>query len=77
MGNTYQIILQLENTAPFLTLLKKGLVSITIFEKKVYYEYYLSDLKTTKNRRQSTINTAEEFGKSESTIQRAIHFMEI
>jgi len=76
MGNTYQIIKQLENTAPFLTLLKKGLVSITIFEKKVFYEFFLNDFKTTKSKTQSILNTSEEFGKSESTIKRAIRFME-
>ena len=77
MESTYEIIKELENTTSFLTLLKRGLIPISIFEKKVFYEYYMDDVKKTKSPSQSAINTAEEYGKSESTIWRAIRFMEI
>ena len=76
METTYQILKRIENTASFLTLLKRGLVPVTIFEKKVYYEYYLRDFEMTGSSGQSVFNTSEEYDKSERTIWRAIKFME-
>ena len=65
----------MENDADFLTLLKKGMVAISVLDQKVYYEYYMNDLKATNSKVKSVMNTAIEYNKSESTINRAIRFM--
>ena len=75
MGNTYDLVKRIENSEDFLTLLKKGVLPLSLLDQKVYYEYYLNDLKTTGSKVQSVMNTAEEYRKSESTINRAIRFM--
>ena len=75
MGSTYDLIKRMENDADFLTLLKKGMVAISVLDQKVYYEYYMNDLKATNSKVKSVMNTAIEYNKSESTINRAIRFM--
>ena len=75
MGNTYDLVKRIENSEDFLTLLKKGVLPLSLLDQKVYYEYYLNDLKKTGSKVQSVMNTAEEYRKSESTINRAIRFM--
>ena len=75
-NNTYEIIKELENSPNFLKLLKRGVIPITIFDKKVYYERFQKELKQGGNRWQAIIITSDEFGVSEMTIRRAIKFME-
>lgn len=75
MENTYDLIKRIEDSKEFLALISKGLLPITILDRKVYYEYYLNDLKRTESPNQSVLNTSEEFDKSERTIFRAIQFM--
>lgn len=74
--NTYEIIKQRENDSIFLDMLRKGIISLGIMNKKVYYERYLAELEETQNNWQAIINTAEEFEVSEATVRRAVKFME-
>lgn len=76
MGTTYELIKQIENDMSFTVLLKKGVIPLTVMDKKVYYEYYIQDLQTTGNTWQSVINTSEEYNVSQMTVRRAIKFME-
>ena len=71
---TYEILISFENNLSFLNLLKKGVIPLSVLDKKVYYEYYLNERKTT-NKAQSITNTSEEYKVSERTIIRAIDFM--
>lgn len=75
MENRYKLIKRIENSSEFLALISKGMLPMVILEHKVYYEYYLDDLKKTQSKSQSVLNTSEEFDKSERTIFRAIQFM--
>ena len=76
METTYQVIKRIENNMDFTTLLQKGLIPLTVLDKKVYYEYYMKQMKITSEKWQSISNTSEEFCVSEMTIRRAIKFME-
>ncbi len=71
---TYEILISFENNLSFLNLLKKGVIPLSVLDKKVYYEYYLNERKTT-NKAQSITNASEEYKVSERTIIRAIDFM--
>ncbi len=71
----YDILNIFENDLNFLLLLKKGVIPLSVLDKKVYYEYYLNQRKTT-NKAQSITNTSEEYKVSERTIIRAIDFMD-
>ena len=71
----YEILNVFEDDLNFLLLLKKGVIPLSVLDKKVYYEYYLNQKKTT-NKAQSITNTAEEYKVSERTIIRAIDFMD-
>ncbi len=75
MENTYKLIKRLENELDFNKMLQKGIIPLSVFTKKVYYEFYLNDLKQSKDNRQSIFNTAYEYRVSEKTIQRAIKYM--
>ena len=75
MGNTYELIKKTEDEILFLNLLRKGLIPISIMDKKVYYEYYLNELLKW-NKTQAITNTAEEYNVSERTIRRALEVME-
>jgi len=75
MENTYQFIKRIENTLDFTTMLQKGIIPLTILDKKVYYEFYINDLKKSKQKTQSVFNTAKEYNVSERTIQRALTYM--
>ena len=75
MENNYNLIKRIENSQEFLLLIKKGLLPLSILDKKVYYEYFIDDFKKTNSSSQSVTNTSEEFDKSERTIFRAIQFM--
>ena len=75
MENNYNLIKRIENSQEFLLLIKKGLLPLSILDKKVYYEYFINDFKNTNSSSQSVTNTSEEFDKSERTIFRAIQFM--
>jgi len=75
MGKTYDYLLKIENDPNFLTFLQKGIISLSILNKKVYYEKYKFYLKNNTNH-QAIANASEDFGVSEMTIRRAIYFME-
>ena len=70
----YDILNVFENDLNFLNLLRKGVIPLSVLDKKVYYEYYLNQRITT-NKAQSITNTSEEYKVSERTIIRAIDFM--
>ncbi len=70
----YSAIKKLENDINFLILLRRGVIPLSILDKKVYYEFYINELKTV-NKTQAIANTAEEYKVSERTIIRAVDFM--
>ena len=74
MGNTYELIKKSEDDILFLHLLKKGLIPISVLDKKVYYERFLKE-RGFNSKAQAITNTAEEYNVSERTIRRAIAFM--
>lgn len=76
MGSRYEIIKDLENDPIFFMLLKKGMIALSVTTKKVYYEHYANDLISTRNKWQSIINTSLEYNVSESSVRRAIKYME-
>lgn len=71
----HQILLSMENDLNYLTLLKRGVIPLSVLDKKVYYEFYINELKSTVHKAQAITNTAEEYHVSERTIIRAIAFM--
>lgn len=73
---TYKLIKERENDSVFLDMLRKGIISLGVLDKKVYYERYLVELEATGNNWQAVINTADEFNVSEATVRRAVKFME-
>ncbi len=72
---TYDYIKRIENSSDFLFLLQKGIIPLSILDKKVFYERYILELRTNK-KSQAITNTSIEFNKSEKTVTRAIKFME-
>lgn len=75
VNNTYEYIKRVENDSDFLFLLRKGIISLSVMDKKVYYERYLLELKR-KKKSDSILSTAIEFKVSTDTVRRAIYFME-
>ena len=75
MGTRHQLILELENDPKFYGLLQKGMISLSVLDKKCFYERYLQELQTQK-KSQAIANASEEYKVSEMTIRRAIKFME-
>ena len=75
MGSTYELITKIENDSTFLNLLRKGLIPLSVLDRKCYYERYTLELKTN-TKMQSISNAAEEYNVSERTIYNAIKFME-
>ena len=75
MAITYEILKRLEGTEDFMELLNKGIIPLSVFDKKVYYEFFKKEMKQTKRKAQAIANTAEEYKVSEMTIRRALNFM--
>ena len=75
MVTTYQYLLQIENENRFLDLIQKGIISLSVLDKKVYYERYKQYLQSNSNF-QSIVNASEDFNVHENTIRNAIKFME-
>lgn len=75
MDTTYNLIKKIENDSLFMILLKKGLIPLSILDRKCYYERYLFERKS-HGKCQSVTNAAEEYKVSEMTIRRAITLME-
>ena len=76
MSNSYELILKIENTPDFLSMLKKGWIPISILDKRIYYERFILELKDGSSDRQGILKTADYYNVSESTIKRAIKFMQ-
>lgn len=70
----YELAKKIENDSFSLLLMKRGILSLIIFDYKVYYERYLSE-KQGQRKGIAITNTADEFGVSEGTIRNAITFM--
>lgn len=75
MGSRYKLIQDLENDPRFYGLLQKGIIALTVLDRKCYYERFLLELQTNK-KSQAITNAAEEYKTSEMTIRRAIKYME-
>ena len=75
MDTTYNLIKKIENDSLFIILLQKGLIPLSILDRKCYYERYVLE-RTTNAKLQSITNAAEEYNVSEITIRRAIKLME-
>jgi len=75
MVNRYEYLLKIENDTNFIMLLKMGLISLSVLDRKCYYEKYLQELKTN-TKVQAIANTSEDYKVSERTIYNAINFME-
>ena len=69
----YQYII--ENEQCLLEAIKRGLISYTVINHKVYYERYLQELNKCKEITQAIFNTSQEFEISTRTVNRAIAYM--
>lgn len=72
---TYKLLQKLENNSDFLFLLNKGIIPLSVLDKKCYYERYLKELKYYK-RTKAIERVADEYNISEMTVRRAVNFME-
>lgn len=72
---THQLIKQAENDSLFLKLLQKGLIPLSVLDRKCYYEKYIEELKLVP-KKQAIANASEDYHVSERTIIRAIKMME-
>lgn len=71
-----------ENSTLFLTLLRAGVIPLSVLDRKCYYEYYLQQCaelkKLTKSYKMLAVqNTCDEFSISEKTVYNAIKLMEV
>ena len=71
----YEYLKKIENDEFFIILLKKGLIPLSVLDRKCYYEKYLSELKKN-TKTQAIANTSEDYNVTERTIRNAINFME-
>ena len=72
---THELIIEIENNPLFFKLLQKGLISLTVLDRKCYYEKYIEELKTN-DKVQAIANASEDFKVTERTINNAIKLME-
>ena len=72
--NVHETIKQIENDSRFIKLLQLGVITLSILDKKVYYERYLHEKIKNKNT-QAISNVSEEYKISTDTVRRAIKFM--
>ena len=68
----YEAICKTENLN---TLIKLGILPLTVLDYKVIYEYYKEERKCN-NKKESEFNTAEEFRISERTVRRVAVWMQ-
>ena len=73
--STYELILKIENDSTFLQLLQKGLISLSVLDRKVYYEAFKQELNKV-DKKQAIANVSEDYNVSERTIYNAINAME-
>jgi len=72
---THELILEIENNPLFFKLLQKGLIPLSVLDRKCYYEKYIEELKIN-DKAQAIANTSEDFNVSERTIYNAIKLMD-
>lgn len=70
----HKVIKEVENDSRFIKLMQLGVIPLSIFDKKVYYERYLQE-REKEGKMQSITNVSEEYGVSEITVRRAIKYM--
>ncbi len=71
----YELILEAENNPLFFKLLQKGLIPLSVLDRKCYYEKYKEELKKN-DKVQAISNASEDFKVHENTIRNAINIME-
>ena len=72
----YKHLQRLEEMNLLDTLVKQGIISITIAGQKLIYEVYLKERNIAKNKTEAVVNTSVETNTPERTIYRIIKSME-
>ncbi len=72
----YKHLQRLEELNLLDTLVKQGIISITIAGQKMIYEVYMKERKSAKNKSEAVVNTSIETNTPERTIYRIIKAME-
>lgn len=72
----YKHLQRLEEMNLLDTLVKQGIISITIAGQKLIYEIYLKKRKDGEKKMEAVVNTSVETGTAERTIRRIIDAME-
>lgn len=72
----YKHLQKLEDLNLLDSLVREGIISITIAGQKLIYEVYLKERKTAKNKTEAVVNTSVETNTPERTIYRIIKAME-
>lgn len=75
MVTTYELIEKLEQLDYFNALLRQGIIPMNWVDYKVIYEFYTSERKKEKFKKQALTNTADEFNVSERTVYLIIQKM--
>ena len=73
--STYELIEKLEKLDYFNDLLKSGLLPMNWLDYKLIYEFYRTERKKEKFKKQALTNTADEFSVSERTVYLIIQKM--
>lgn len=73
--NLHELIKQIDNDSRFIKLIQLGVISLSVIDKKVYYERYLQERTKHKNM-QAIENVSIEYNISTDTVRRAIKYME-
>jgi len=71
----FDLLTTIENDKTYWLLIKKGVIPISILDRKIYYEYYTDKIRTNKKRKAIEL-TAIEFDVTLMTVYNAIKFME-
>ncbi len=72
----YKHLQKLEELNLLDTLVKQGIISITLAGQKMIYEVYLKERSSAKNKTEAVVNTSIETNTPERTIYRIIKAME-
>jgi len=72
----YKHLQKLEELNLLDTLVKQGIISITLAGQKMIYEIYLKEKNVAKNKTEAVVNTSIETKTPERTIYRIIKAME-
>lgn len=70
----YKQLKELQNDGTLRRLIVMQFVSVSLWDRLLIYEYYLSEVGTSKM--QAYTNTADQYRISERTVQRIVEWME-